>query len=85
MSDRGFVFPRLAPGGQFGASLAANDRRLLHATFEIRAESDHAGFVNALPMLHSRWMPVIESDGGAAFAKMSAAPVSARQGSGSSR
>ena len=55
--------PRLAPGGRFGASLAASDRRLLHATFEIRAESDHAGFVNALPMLHSRWMPAIESDG----------------------
>ena len=46
-----------------GASLAASDRRLLHATFEIRAESDHAGFVNALPMLHSRWMSAIESDG----------------------
>ena len=46
--------------GRFGASLAANDRRLLHATFEIEAESDHAGFVNALPMVHNRWMPAIE-------------------------
>ena len=55
--------PRLSPGGRFGASLAANDRRLLHATFEIRAESGHAGFVNALPMLHHRWMPAIEGDG----------------------
>ncbi len=25
--------------------------------------SEHAGFVNALPMIHNRWMPSIESDG----------------------
>ena len=55
--------PRLEPGGRFGASLAANDRRLLHATFEIESESEHAGFVNALPMLHNRWMPSIDGDG----------------------
>ncbi|MGI9305607.1 MAG: acetoacetate decarboxylase family protein [Gammaproteobacteria bacterium] len=55
--------PRLEAGGKFGASLAAYDRRLIHATFEITAPSDHAGFVNALPMLHNRWMPAIEGDG----------------------
>lgn len=55
--------PRLEPGGQFGATLAANDRRLIEARFTITGESDQAGFVNALPMIHNRWMPAIESDG----------------------
>lgn len=55
--------PRLAPGGRFGATLAAYDRRLVEAQFTITGESDHAGFVNALPMIHNRWMPAIESDG----------------------
>lgn len=55
--------PRLEPGGRFGATLAAYDRRLIEATFTITGDSDHAGFVNSLPMLHHRWMPAIESDG----------------------
>jgi hypothetical protein len=55
--------PRLEPGGRFGATLAANDRRLIEATFTITGASDDAGFVNALPMIHDRWMPAIESDG----------------------
>ncbi len=52
--------PRLEPGGAFGATLSANDRRLINARFTIDAESDTGGFVNALPMLHSRWMPSID-------------------------
>jgi acetoacetate decarboxylase len=52
--------PRLEPGGRFGATLSANDRRLVDARFTIEAESDAAGFVNALPMLHSRWMPSVD-------------------------
>lgn len=55
--------PRLEPGGQFGATLAANDRRLIEASFTITGPSDHAGFVNGLPMVHHRVMPAIESDG----------------------
>ena len=55
--------PRLEPGGRFGATLAANDRRLIEASFTITEQCDHAGFVNALPMIHNRWMPAIESDG----------------------
>lgn len=55
--------PRLEPGGKFGATLAAYDRRLIEATFTITGPSDNAGFVNALPMIHNRWMPAIESDG----------------------
>jgi len=55
--------PRLEPGGRFGATLAAYDRRLVEARFTITQPSDDAGFVNALPMVHHRWMPAIESDG----------------------
>src|SRR5207237_1691717 len=51
--------PRLEAGGRFGATLAANDRRLADATLTIAGGSDSGGFVNALPMLHSRWMPDI--------------------------
>jgi hypothetical protein len=52
--------PRLEPGGMFGATLAANDRRLVDARFIIEEEVDSGGFVNSLPMLHSRWMPSID-------------------------
>lgn len=62
--------PRLEPGGRFGATLAANDRRLAEATFTITGESDHAGFVNALPMIHHRWVPAIESDGSDSLAEL---------------
>ena len=55
--------PRLEPGGRFGATLAAYDRRLIEATFTITGPSDHAGFVNGLPMVHHRLMPAIEGDG----------------------
>lgn len=55
--------PRLEVGGRFGASVAAYDHKLLHATFEITGASDHAGFVNGQPMIHHRWMPAIEGDG----------------------
>jgi len=59
----GVAGPRLEPGGRFGASVAAYDRRLLHGKFEITGRSDHAGFVNGHPMIHNRWMPAIEGDG----------------------
>jgi acetoacetate decarboxylase len=52
--------PRLAAGGVIAASLAANDRRLAEGRLTITGESDAGGFVNALPMLHSRWMPAID-------------------------
>jgi len=55
--------PRLEPGGSFGATLAANDRRLIDSRFTIERGSDTGGFVNALPMLHSRWMPSIDATG----------------------
>ena len=39
------------------------DRRLIEATFTITGPSDTNGFVNALPMLHSRYFPSIEAQG----------------------
>jgi len=61
----GSAGPRLEAGGQRGATLAANDRRLIDAVFTIEGNADSAGFVNALPMLHSRWMPAIGGAGDA--------------------
>ncbi len=63
----GSAGPRLAPGGRFGATLAANDRRLIDATFTIERESDTGGFVNAHPMLHTRRMPGIDPAAGDAL------------------
>jgi acetoacetate decarboxylase len=54
--------PRLEPGGRFGATLAALDRRLIDARFTITGPAAAAGFVNALPMLHHRHLPSIERD-----------------------
>jgi acetoacetate decarboxylase len=55
--------PRLAPGGRFGATVAAYDRRLVDVGFEITGPATGAGFVNGHPMIHSRWMPGIEANG----------------------
>jgi acetoacetate decarboxylase len=52
--------PRLEPGERFGATLTANDRRLAQATLTLTGGSETGGFVNALPMLHSRYMPHID-------------------------
>jgi acetoacetate decarboxylase len=62
--------PRLAAQAVFGASLQANDRRLAEARLTLTGESETGGFVNALPMLHSRWMPSIEKDGGDSLAEL---------------
>lgn len=56
----GTAGPRLEPGGVFGATLAANERRLADVTLTLTGASASGGFVNALPMLHSRWMPNID-------------------------
>ncbi|MCE2527088.1 MAG: acetoacetate decarboxylase family protein [Actinomycetia bacterium] len=59
--------PRLEREGRFGATLSANGRRLAEARLTLTEPGDHAGFVNALPMLHSRRFPTIESDGTASM------------------
>lgn len=55
--------PRLEEGGRFGATLSSSGRRLAHARWELRRPASRPGFVNALPMLHHRQWPAIESDG----------------------
>ncbi|HSJ84840.1 MAG TPA: acetoacetate decarboxylase family protein [Acidimicrobiia bacterium] len=55
--------PRLEPGGRFGATLAAGDRRLAQALVELKEPATGPGFVNGHAMLHNRWWPTIESDG----------------------
>ena len=62
--------PRLGAGAVFGATLQANDRRLADARLTLTGGSETAGFVNALPMLHSRWMPSIEKDNGDSLAEL---------------
>jgi acetoacetate decarboxylase len=62
--------PRVGSGAVFGATLQANDRRLAEATLTITGPAETGGFVNALPMLHSRWMPSIEKDGGDVLAEL---------------
>jgi acetoacetate decarboxylase len=52
--------PRLAPGGRFGATLSANGRRLAEGRLTLTEPSASGGFVNAHPMLHTRWLPSIE-------------------------
>jgi acetoacetate decarboxylase len=55
--------PRLEPGGRFGMTLAAGDRRLAQATVTLTGPVEANGFVNAHAMLHHRWFPRIELDG----------------------
>jgi acetoacetate decarboxylase len=57
--------PRLAPGGRFGATLAAADRRLAQAVITLTEPSPVNGFVNAHPMAHHRWLPAIDGPGDA--------------------
>jgi acetoacetate decarboxylase len=57
--------PQVAEGGRFGATLAANDRRLAEAVITLTGQSENNGFVNAHPMAHHRWLPAIDGDGDA--------------------
>ena len=52
--------PQIAPGGTFGATLAAGDRRLADAVLTLREESETNGFVNGHPMAHHRVYPGID-------------------------
>jgi hypothetical protein len=66
----GHAAPQLAPGGMFGATLAAGDRRLAEAVLTLREESPTNGFVNGHPMAHHRILPGIERGSGDAFAEL---------------
>jgi acetoacetate decarboxylase len=71
--------PQIAPGGMFGATLAAADRRLAEAVVTLREESDTNGFVNGHPMAHHRVYPDIAGPGDA-YAELIESGASAFQG-----
>lgn len=58
-----FAAPRLAPGGRFGATLAAGDRRLAEAVLTITGPSETNGFVNGHKLAHHRVYPAINGQG----------------------
>ena len=62
--NHGKAAPRVAPGGTFGASLAAYDHRLATAKVTLREPSPTNGFVNGHPMVHHRYMPSITPGAG---------------------
>ncbi|MEU4164599.1 acetoacetate decarboxylase family protein [Actinoplanes sp. NPDC026670] len=62
--------PQIGPGGVFGATLAAGDRRLAEAVLTLREESPSNGFVNGHPMAHHRVYPGIEAGADDAFAEL---------------
>ncbi len=66
----GHAAPKIAPGGVFGATLAAGDRRLAEAALTLREESPHNGFVNGHPMAHHRVFPGIAKDAPDAYAEL---------------
>jgi len=62
--------PQISPGGTFGATLAAGDRRLAEAVLTLREPSASNGFVNAHKMAHHRVFPGIASGSQDAFAEL---------------
>ncbi len=72
--------PALAPGGVFGATLAAGDRRLAEVVLTLRQESATNGFVNAHPMAHHRILPGIEAGAPDAFAELISSGASSFEG-----
>lgn len=55
--------PQVAAGGTFGATLAANDRRLAETVITLSEPAERNGFVNGHPMAHHRWLPAIDGKG----------------------
>ena len=58
----GLVFC-LVVGGRFGATLAADERRIDDTEIELIAPVEKNGFVNGHPMAHHRWIPSIDGKG----------------------
>ena len=61
--------PVIGPGGMFGATLAAGDRRLADVVLTLREESEHNGFVNGHKMAHHRVYPNM-AGGGDAYSEL---------------
>jgi acetoacetate decarboxylase len=72
--------PQIAPGGVFGATLAAGDRRIAEAVLTLTGESDGNGFVNGHPMAHHRIYPGIEKGSPDAFAELISSGASSFEG-----
>ena len=68
--------PQIAPGGVFGATLAAGDRRLADAVLTLTGPSEHNGFVNSHKMAHHRVYPGIAKDTGDAYVELIASGAS---------
>ncbi len=66
----GHAAPAIGPGGTFGATLAAGDRRLAEAVLTLTGESETNGFVNGHPMAHHRILPGIGKDAPDAHAEL---------------
>jgi acetoacetate decarboxylase len=54
---------RLEAGGRFGATAAANDRRLAEATVTLTGLSPTGPTVNAPPLVNTRYLPAWDPDG----------------------
>ena len=72
--------PQIAPGGVFGATLAAGDRRLADAVLTLTGESETNGFVNGHPMAHHRIYPGIESGAPDAYSELISSGASSFEG-----
>ena len=68
--NHGKAAPRVAPGGTFGASLAAYDHRLATAKVTLREPSETNGFVNGHPMVHHRYMPSLVPGAGMSMSQI---------------
>ncbi|MFF7705652.1 acetoacetate decarboxylase family protein [Streptomyces lydicus] len=68
--------PRIESGADFGATLAAADRRLAQAVVTLREPIEHNGFVNGHAMLHHRWLPSVEKGKGLALDELIETSVS---------
>ncbi|MGA9715909.1 MAG: acetoacetate decarboxylase family protein [Aeromicrobium sp.] len=76
----GQAAPQIAPGGVFGATLAAGDRRLADVVLTLTGESDTNGFVNGHPMAHHRIYPGIESGAPDAYVELISSGASSFEG-----
>jgi hypothetical protein len=72
--------PRLSPGGRFGASLAAADRRLAEAVVTLTGEVETNGFVNAHPMAHHRFVRAIDDPARFRFEEIIATSAASSEG-----
>lgn len=66
----GHAAPQIGPGGAFGATLNAGDRRIAEAVVRLEGPSETNGFVNGHPMAHHRVLPGIAKDSPDAFSEL---------------